>query len=89
MGAWGYEPMGNDYALEWLCNEIEAPLLAAIKRALQAYLDQTEKDDLKTIAAEAAAALLVDLTSDHTKMKYAHFYSGYLGYEAKQNDLWF
>ena len=88
MGAWGYEPMENDEALEWLANEIEAPLLAAIKKTLQAYLDQTEKDDAKAIEAEAAAALLVDLTGDHAKMKYTHFDSGYLGYEAKQADLW-
>jgi len=80
--------MENDEALEWLANEVEAPLLAAIKRTLQAYLDQTETDDVKTIEAEAATALLVDLTGDHAKMKYTHFNSGYFGYEAKENDLW-
>jgi hypothetical protein len=88
MGAWGYEPMENDEALEWLANEVEAPLLGTIKRTLQAYLDQTENDDLKTLEAETAAALLVDLTGDHTKMKYTHFSSGYLAYEAKETDLW-
>ncbi len=88
MGAWGYEPMQNDEALEWLANEVEAPLLTAIKETLQAYLDQTEQDDVKTIEAEAAAALLVDLTGDHAKMKYIHFNSGYLGYEVKKSELW-
>ena len=88
MGAWGYEPMDDDLALDWLADQVEAPLLAAIRGTLQAYLDQTEKDDVKTIEAIAAAALLVDLTGDHTKMKYTHFNSGYLGYEAKEADLW-
>jgi hypothetical protein len=88
MGAWGYEPMDDDLALDWLANEIESPLLTAIKRTLQAYSDQTGKDDAKTIEAIAAAALLVDLTGDHTKMKYTHFRSGYLAHEAKEVDLW-
>lgn len=88
MGAWGYDPMDDDLALEWLANEVEAPLLTAISKTLQAYLDQTEKDDVKTIEAIAAAALLVDLTGDHSKMKYTHFSSGYLGYEANEADLW-
>jgi hypothetical protein len=88
MGAWGYEPMDDDLALDWLANEVESPLLTAIKRTLQTYLDKTEKDDVKTIEAIAAAALLVDLTGDHTNMKYTHFNSGYLGYEAKEADLW-
>jgi hypothetical protein len=87
MGAWGYEPLDDDLALEWLANQVETPLLAEISKTLQAYLDQTERDDVKTIEAIAAAALLVDLTGDHTKMKYTHFNSGYLGYEAKEADL--
>jgi hypothetical protein len=88
MGAWGYEPMENDYALEWLINEVEAPLLAAIKKALQAYLEQSEKDDVRTIEAEAAAALLVDLAGSHAAMKYTDFSGGYLGYAAKEDELW-
>jgi hypothetical protein len=88
MGAWGYEPMDDDLALGWLADRVEAPLLAAIRGTLHAYLDQTEKDDVKTIEAIAAAALLVDLTGDHTQMKYIHFNSGYLGYETKEADLW-
>jgi hypothetical protein len=85
MGAWGHKAMENDLALEWLANEVEAPLLATIKKTLQSYLDHTEKDDLKTIEAEAAAALLVDLTGDHAKMKYNHINCGYL---AKNDNLW-
>jgi hypothetical protein len=85
MRAWGHEAMENDLALEWLANEVEAPLLATIKKTLRSYLDQTEKDDLKTIEAEAAAALLVDLTGDHAKMKYNHINCGYL---AKNDNLW-
>jgi hypothetical protein len=88
MGAWGYKPMDDDVALDWLADQVEAPLLAAIRGTLQAYLDQTGKDDVKTIEAIAAAALLVDLTGDHTQMKYTAFSSGYLGYEAKETDLW-
>ena len=57
MGAWGYEPMDDDTALDWLANEVDAPLLAAIKRTLQGYLELTEADDVKTIEAIAAAAL--------------------------------
>ena len=87
MGAWGYEPMDDDTALDWLANEVEAPLLAAISKTLQAYMDQTEKDDVKTTEAIAAAALLVDLIGDHTKMKYTQFHNGYLGHEAKEADL--
>src|SRR5690349_19889247 len=85
MGAWGYEPMENDEALEWLANEVEAPLLGTIKKAFQTYLDQTQKDDMKTIEAEAAVALLVDLTGGYAKMKYTQINSGYL---AKEDTLW-
>jgi hypothetical protein len=85
MGAWGHKAMENDLALEWLANEVEAPLLATIKKTLQSYLGHTEKDVLKTIEAEAAAALLVDLTGDHAKMKYNHINCGYL---AKGEKLW-
>jgi hypothetical protein len=85
MGAWGYEPMENDYALEWLANEVQGPLLATIKRTLQAYLDQTDKDDDKSIEAEAAAALLVELTGDHAKRRSIDLNCGWL---AKQQDLW-
>ncbi len=46
MGAWDYGPMENDYAQSWLTNEVEAPLMSTIKRTLQAYLAQTEKDDI-------------------------------------------
>jgi hypothetical protein len=61
--------MHDDLALGWLADQVEAHLLAAIRRPLQAYLDQTGKDDVKTTEAIAAAALLVDLTGGHTKMK--------------------
>jgi hypothetical protein len=88
MGAWGYEPMDDDLALEWLANDVEAPLLETIKRTLQAYIDKTEKDDVKTTEAIAATALLVDLTGEYTRMKYTDFRGGYLGYVAKETDLW-
>jgi hypothetical protein len=88
MGAWGYEPMENDDALEWLANKVEAPLVAAIKGSLQAYLDQTEKDDVRMSEAEAAAALQVDLGGNRAKMKYTDFSGSYLGYAAKENELW-
>jgi hypothetical protein len=88
MGAWGYGPLDDDIALDWLAEEVEAPLLAAIKKALHAYSDQPEKDDARTIEAVAAAALLVDLTGHHTRMKYAHFHTGYLGHAVREADLW-
>jgi hypothetical protein len=88
MGAWGYEAMENDAALEWLANEVEAPLLEKMKQAFNAYLEQTEKDDVRMIEAEAAAALLVDLTGDHAKLKYTPFSSGFLAYQAKEDQLW-
>jgi hypothetical protein len=88
MGAWGYGPMENDHALEWLANEVEAPLLARMKQAFNAYLEQTEKDDVRRIEAEAAAALLVDVTGDHAKLKYTPFSSGFLAYQAKEDRLW-
>lgn len=88
MGAWGYGPMENDEALEWLANEVEAPLLAKMKQAFNAYLQQTEKDEMRMIEAEAAAALLVDLTGDHAKLKYTPFSSGFLAYQAREDQLW-
>jgi len=88
MGAWGYQPMENDYALEWLDNEVQAPLLESIKKTLHAYLDQSDKDEARIIEAIAATALLVDLTGEQGKMKYTDFRSGYLGYASKESDLW-
>lgn len=85
MGAGGYEPMDDDCACDWLADEIEAPLLGAIKRTLQAYLDQTDRDDVKTIEAEAAAALLVDLTGSHAKMRYMNLDCSWL---AREGNLW-
>ncbi|HEY7310768.1 MAG TPA: DUF4259 domain-containing protein [Gemmataceae bacterium] len=91
MGAWGYEPMDDDCAFEWLANEIEAPLLGTIKRTLQAYLDQPEKDDVNTIEAEAAAALLIDLAGGYAKMRYIDLDCGWLVKEehwlAREGDL--
>jgi uncharacterized protein DUF4259 len=80
MGAWGYGAMENDEALEWLVNEVEAPLLVKIKQAFNAYLEQSEKDEVRLSEAEAAAALLIDLTGDHTRLKYTPFSSGFLAY---------
>lgn len=92
MGAWGYEPMDDDSAFEWLANEIEAPLLGTIKRTLQAYLDQTDKDFKKSIEAQAAAALLVDLTSGYAKMGYIDLDCGWLAkdedWATREGDLW-
>jgi hypothetical protein len=92
MGAWGYEPMDDDLAFEWLANEIEAPLLGTIKRTLQAYLDQTERDDDKTIEAQAAAALLVDLTGDNAKIGYIDLDCGWVAVDddwlTREGDLW-
>jgi len=63
-------------------------LLAKMKQAFNSYLEQTEKDAGRMMEAEAAAALLVDLTGDHAKLKYAPFSSGFLAYQAKEDRLW-
>ncbi len=87
MGAWGEKPMENDEALEWLANQVESPLLACVERTFQRFLADPA-DEVSLIEAEAAAALLVDLTGDQTRMKYTDFRGGFLGYEARQRGLW-
>jgi hypothetical protein len=87
MGEWGYKPMEGDVALDWLANEVDALLLGAIRRALEAYLGQTERDDVKLTEAEAAVGLLIDLAGDHTRMKYTRFASGFLARKAKEEQL--
>jgi Domain of unknown function (DUF4259) len=84
VGAWGYGPMENDLAPGWLAEEVEEPLIAAITRALRAFLDSAAWDDVKAAEAEAAAALLVDLTGGHAALRYAPFGSGYLAYRAEE-----
>jgi hypothetical protein len=81
--------MESDEALEWLANQVEAPVLAAIQKAFERYLERTPGDDTSvTSEAEAAAALLVDLAGDETRMKYTRFSSSYLGHSAKEMGLW-
>src|SRR5437016_2242716 len=77
----------SEDALSWLANNIEVPLLTEIKRALGAYLEETEaKDYGKVIVAETAVVLLVDLTG--TQLKYTPFRTGFLADQAWEQQLW-
>lgn len=71
MGAWGYEPMENDIALDWVAESVETPLLAAIERALRDYSSATEPDDVQKSDAEAAVALLLDLTTKPSQLRFS------------------
>src|SRR3954470_3746669 len=81
MGAWGEGPMSNDTALDWMASRIEAPLAAMIQDTLQGYLDGT----MHPSEAEAAVALLIDLTSGVTGTKYRGID---LGHESAERGLW-
>jgi hypothetical protein len=67
MGTWSVEPTGNDEALEWIANAIEYPLSNAIELAITQLLSDPADDVIK---AEAAVALLIDLTSAAYTPKY-------------------
>jgi len=60
MGAWGYKPLENDYALEWLANDIEPPMMKAIRRTFHGFLRSKRSDDVRRHQVEAAATLLVE-----------------------------
>ena len=83
MGAWNEEPMGNDGALDWIANAIEYPVINAIVAALDSFLKDGSDDRVKE-EAEAAVALLLDLTS-RTEVKYVR-----LSFRSMANDkgLW-
>src|SRR5262249_28598321 len=59
MGAWGYKPLENDYALEWLTNDIETPMMKAIRRTFYGFLRSKRSDDVRKHEVEAAASLLI------------------------------
>jgi len=62
MGAWGYKPFENDYALEWLANDVEMPNVEAIRSALQRYLSEPKPDDVIKHEVEAAIATLIHIS---------------------------
>ena len=70
MGAWGYQPMENDCAMDWLAGQVEQPLAVSIKNTILSYLSDTESDDVKKHEAEAAIALLIDFSAAHSEHKY-------------------
>ena len=84
MGAWGYRPFENDAALDWMGEWVEPPLIRAIQRTLRAYLKGSD-EEIEEEAAEGAAALLFDLTSDTSRTKYK---SLNLRHETKTRKLW-
>jgi len=73
MGAWGYGPMENDAAWDWIAKYAAFPLVTAIEDTLRAALS-APADDLKNHQAEAAAALLLECTSskEDASFLYAH-----------------
>ena len=64
MGAWGLGSMENDYALEWLANQVSYPIFLAIYNTINNYLNQPTPDDILRYEVEAAAALLISYYSD-------------------------
>jgi hypothetical protein len=84
MGAWGEEPAENDEAQEWFANSIEQPIIEAVEYALEQFVRDTA-DDVKKAQAEAAAALLIDLTTNSSGLKYIRFDIGRL---ASEQGLW-
>jgi hypothetical protein len=85
MGAWGYGPMDNDWAWDWIAYQVATPLVQAIKNSLEAYLEESEVNDVRKHECEAAAGLLVDLTHYCQAMKYS---SIEIRYQAEQENLW-
>jgi len=83
MGAWGYKPMENDEALEWMANEIEMPLFEAIRNKIQDFFGNSE-DDVKKSEVEAAVGLLLDfaapLRMENGKVDLRHL--------ASENQIW-
>jgi hypothetical protein len=59
MGSWGYEPFENDYAMEWLDNDVASVLLAQVTAKLAAFIQGGFEDDIEKHQAEAAVALLI------------------------------
>ncbi len=85
MGAWGYGPMENDEALEWMANNVEAPLVTTIRNALQELLDAQESDDIKKLEAGAAIALFIGLLTYSEK---GAFEFPNISYLASSEKLW-
>jgi hypothetical protein len=84
MGSWSEDPMGNDYAQEWLVNSIAYPLTAAITNAIACFLADGS-DDVKKIEAEAAVALLLELTADVANLQSLR---SIIKYSACEQGLW-
>jgi hypothetical protein len=80
MGAWGYDPFEDDVAQEWLLNTVESPILRAIADALNQFLEDGS-DDVRKTEAEAAVALLLDLTSEPSGFRYVRFNINYFARE--------
>jgi hypothetical protein len=69
MGDWNYGSMDNDCALDWVAEFVEKPILDAIERTLRDFSAASGSDDILKSEAEAAVALLVDLTATPSSMK--------------------
>lgn len=73
MGAWSEGPTENDLAQEWIANSIDMTIVGAISDALQRFFVDPA-DDLRKCEAEAAIAVLLDLTGDMRGLKYMRFH---------------
>jgi hypothetical protein len=85
MGAWGYFSMQNDCAMDWVAQHVEMPLIQAIIGALRRYVDSMEGDDTRKHEAEAALALLIDLSSVQSIGRYTTID---LSSEAQAEGVW-
>jgi hypothetical protein len=62
MGAWGHGPFDNDYAMEWIDNDIGMPTLKSIREKLTNFIREGFKDDVEKLQAMAAVALLIQFS---------------------------
>ena len=84
MGAWDYDPFGNDEAQEWLLNEVTAPVRTAVQKAIEGYLSN-DTDDLQKLQMEAAVALAIDLRGGLKGTRYEHM--GFSSF-ARDQGIW-
>ncbi len=63
MGAWGYGPFDSDEAMDWINNHVEPLLIAQIDSKLTSCVRSGFESDLDKFHAEAAIALLIQLSN--------------------------
>jgi hypothetical protein len=85
MGAWGYKPMENDYAADWMACNVEQPIVETIRKTFQDFLGDGQSNDVRKHEAEAAVALLIDLGGYPRPGKYSAID---IREQAKTEGLW-